>query len=785
MIKNLDFTALTANPVLYRTYSRKNKDGTKESARQIKDRAIKGLKKFKRLTKEEINLITRYYYKNIVFPSGRWMWVGGTDWVEKPENYIGAYNCASVPVDSVKAFRFNALALLQGCGVGTVVETDLIEKLPKIKYPIHIEVVGELGSKYVKGKKENDDSIFFLNVDSEDSLEIHYKIGDSKEGWADAMTHLLEFSSLSASEILDKYSSTYKGLVKDFSSIILKLDPSYIRSKGEPLEGFGGVANPDLLIPGLQAIAEIVNNAVGRQLDSLEVCLITDWAGAIAVSGNVRRSAKLQQGTPTDIKFATSKDGLWTQDSVGNWIIDPKRDVLRISNHTLVYHSKPDVNTIVEAVRKQYYSGEGAIQYAPEAVARCNVDLLDTEAKKQTFIDIYCNNRELAKEYLKKLAGLENLSLEDREFEHRLRRYCANPCFEVIGEKFLCNLSQVHLNNLDPKKEKQQIETFKASTLVALPLLDHIFNIEDFRYSREIDPIIGISFTGLFDFFVNKFGAEWLKWWKTGRDKNYYKAEYFLGSERACLELWKNTVRTTVEDYCKKHGIRQPNRYTVVQPSGTVSLLTNASPGWHPPKATRYIRRITYSKDSSIVQSCIDYGYNVIPSQSCKDESGKLLNDISDPRVTEVLVEIPVEVAWAKVADEVGFNPKDITVLAQLDFYMQVQKYYATHTTSATLELTEPEIESLGYEIHRLIQNDEGYISVALLAKFDSLETFPRFPFEPITYQKYLTEIEAVRQRKVSDDFLALVNKYSSEERASEQGPAACDSDKCLMPEKR
>ena len=28
-----------------------------------------------------------------------------------------------------------------------------------------------------------------------------------------------------------------------------------------------------------------------------------------------------------------------------------------------------------------------------------------------------------------------------------------------------------------------------------------------------------------------------------------------------------------------------PNRYTTVQPAGTKSLLTGASPGWHPPKA--------------------------------------------------------------------------------------------------------------------------------------------------------------------------------------------------------
>lgn len=783
---NCDFTAPTALPLFTRTYSRYKKDGTKESPKEAKDRAINGLRKFGLLTEDELNLIEKYFYANQVFVSGRWFWVGGTEWVEQPKNYIGAYNCASVPVTDWEAFRFNFRALLMGCGVGTGVELFNISQLSKIKYPINLEVIGELGSKYVKGDKTYENSVFFLNSDSEDTLEIQYIIGDSKEGWVDVMTHLLEFSSMSAKEIVQKYRPNFDKNVeiKDYKSVSLKLDPTYIRPKGETLEGFGGKSNPETLIPGLQAITEILNGAVGRQLNSLEVILITDWAGAVAVSGNIRRSAKLQQGSAEDEIFTNSKDNLWVQDEKGNWKIDVKRDVLRLSNHTCVYHSKPDLWTITTAVQNQYYSGEGAIQYAPEAIARCNVDLLDTPERKQEFINLYCENQSYGAVYLQALAVNKKVALSDKELEHRLQRYYSNPCFEVLGKKFLCNLSQVHLNNLDPQDYKQQEQAFRASTLAALPLLSHVFDIEDFRYSREIDPIIGISFTGLFDFFVNAFGKDWLEWWKTGRSKDYKKAQYFLKSERDYLELWKDSVKNTIEEYCKRHNIRQPNRYTLTQPSGSVSLLTNASPGWHPPKATRYIRRITYSKDSPLVQACIDYGYKVIPSQSCKDEYGNLLDDINDSRVNEVLVEIPIEVSWANIADEADFNPKDIDVLAQLDFYMQVQNFYATHTVSATLELSEHEIEPLGHAIHDLIQNDKGYISVALLAKFDSLETFPRLPFEPISYEEYLAELIEIQERRISDDFMALVNKYTTGD-SDEQGPSGCDSDKCLLPEKR
>lgn len=1164
MTINIDFTALTAYPLFYRTYSRYKADGTKESPQEAKDRSIKGLDNFGLLTEEELELIRKYFYANQVFVSGRWFWVGGTEWVEKQKNYIGAYNCASVPVVNWDAFRFNFRALLMGCGVGTVVELDKIEQLPEIKYPINLVEVTELGTNWVEGNPENDDSCFTAYKIDEDTLGIIYTVGDSKEGWVDIATDLLEFSSTS---LVGK-----EGWTVDFyyKQVNLSIDLSYVRPAGIPLKGFGGLSNPEKLEEGLRAIINILNETVGRKLNSLQVCKILAWAGVISVSGNIRRciaygarvsafsgmipiqdikvgdlvltssgeykpvtqkfvqgtqevveiktsvtsiqctsnhrvavfdglksykwkyagelekgdrllsvphtkglptsttdwawllgffigdghadivkskarnggggsvvfamandrfkgllgekllrallsvgytpsvdtkgnctfikvyrkefaeelgqykwawatpiipefiwkgstevrasflaglsdadgtpsrnvlvnstkleflrnvqklalslgiattlherkpkilkgrekiyegchwvhiqgiqsqirtvalinqfavrntftiktvkknglylplefaqelvaigwsggvtktgqkrnanydtllenglvnehwmplevqfvapigkaetfdieveddhefiadgllvhnSARINQGSPDDELFVTSKDNLWVQDAEGNWKIDPKRDMLRLANHTISYHYKPDLETVVNAVSKQYYSGEGAIQYTPEFIARGNADLLDTKDKKLAFIALYCDSKELAKKYLVHLASNKGYKMDDRELEHRINRYGANPCHEVGGANFLCNLSQVHLNMLDPHDTKQQEEAFRASTLCALPLLSHIFDIEDFRYSREIDPIIGISFTGLFDFFVHKFGSGWLEWWKTARSKDYPKAQYYLDSERLCLELWRDSVRITTEEYCKRHNIKQPNRYTVVQPSGSVSLLTNASPGWHPPKATRYIRRITYSADSPIVQACRDFGYNVVPSQSCKDEHGNLLNDINDPRVNEVLVEIPVEVSWASIADEADFNPKDIEVLAQLDFYMQVQKFYATHTVSATLELSEHEMEPLGRAIYELIQKDEGYISTALLAKFESLETFPRLPFEPISHEKYLTELEGVKQRQISDDFLALVNQYSTgESSASEQGPAGCDSDKCLMPERK
>ncbi|HAX80190.1 MAG TPA: ribonucleoside-triphosphate reductase, adenosylcobalamin-dependent, partial [Cyanobacteria bacterium UBA11372] len=183
-----------------------------------------------------------------------------------------------------------------------------------------------------------------------------------------------------------------------------------------------------------------------------------------------------------------------------------------------------------------------------------------------------------------------------------------------------------------------------------------------------------------------------------------------------------------------------------------------------------------------VALACIEYGYNVVPSQSDKDENGNLLNDPFDPRCTEWLVEIPVSVPWADLpgADEIEISK--FSALAQMDFYMQVQKFYTRHNTSATVELRENEIEALGTRIYEAIKEDQGYISAALLARFDDLQTFPRLPFEPIDKQTYERLTREVKTRRKTDDFFAALSRYDLGEMA-EAGPAGCDSDKCLMPD--
>jgi len=168
-------------------------------------------------------------------------------------------------------------------------------------------------------------------------------------------------------------------------------------------------------------IGGILNGAIGRKLTAKECCLLIDEAAKVVVAGSIRRSAGIRQ---FDEAEPVHKLNLWQEGEDGQWRIDPERDAMRMANHTRVYHHKPTEEECIEAVRLQFQSGEGAIQYAPEAIARANADILDTPEKKQEFLKKYTVSQNLAGGYLEGLA-LDKISQE--EIEYRLTIYGLNP----------------------------------------------------------------------------------------------------------------------------------------------------------------------------------------------------------------------------------------------------------------------------------------------------------------------------------------------------------------------
>ena len=153
------------------------------------------IKKYPQL-KEQIEHVYKFVTNKKVLPSMRSMQFGGKP-IEVAPNRV--FNCAYMPLDDWRCFSETMFLLLGGTGVGYSVQRHHIEKLPEIQKP---------NSKRTR----------------------RYLIGDSIEGWADAIKILMR--------------SYFKGGSK------IRFDFSDIRPKGALLVTSGGKA------PGPQPLKE-------------------------------------------------------------------------------------------------------------------------------------------------------------------------------------------------------------------------------------------------------------------------------------------------------------------------------------------------------------------------------------------------------------------------------------------------------------------------------------------------------------------------------------------------
>jgi ribonucleotide reductase, class II len=263
----LDFpaTAPTANPVFFRTYSRFTATG-RETWQQVCTRTLEGLVKLGKLTDAEADIIDRMQRQVKAMPSGRWLWVGGSEWLEQPQNFSGAYNCTSTNVCDWAAFALMMDLAMMGCGTGAILEPDLIGKLPVVRNQLKIAITSEIGGVPIASRQE------LSTVEIADN-KATIRVGDSRQGWVNSYKILLELSS----------DDRFNGEVN------VSIDLSNVRPAGEQLKGFGGMANPVRLPELYGRCAGILNKANGRQLNSVECCLLIDEAAVTIVAGNIRR----------------------------------------------------------------------------------------------------------------------------------------------------------------------------------------------------------------------------------------------------------------------------------------------------------------------------------------------------------------------------------------------------------------------------------------------------------------------------------------------------------------
>jgi ribonucleoside-diphosphate reductase alpha chain len=255
------------------------------------------IKKFPKLEKE-IRENYKFVYDKKVLPSMRSMQFAGKP-IEISPNRI--YNCAFAPIDDYRVFSEIMFLLLGGTGVGYSVQNHHVEQLPEIRKP--------------NAEKTR-----------------RFLIGDSIEGWADAILVLMKAYFFGGSKP-----------VFDFRDI---------RPKGARLITSGGKApGPQPLkecLVKVEGILESKND--GDKLTPIEVHDIVCHIADAVLAGGIRRAALICLFSATDEQMISCKSGAW-------WETNPQRG--RANNSAVLMRHKIDKEYFMDLWKRIEASGAG------------------------------------------------------------------------------------------------------------------------------------------------------------------------------------------------------------------------------------------------------------------------------------------------------------------------------------------------------------------------------------------------------------------------------------------
>jgi len=255
------------------------------------------IKKYPNL-KKEIKENYKFVFDKKVLPSMRSMQFAGKP-IEISPNRI--YNCAFAPIDDYRVFAEIMFLLLGGTGVGYSVQKHHVEQLPEIRKP---------------------------NADK----TRRFLIGDSIEGWADAISVLIKAYFFGGSKP-----------VFDFRDI---------RPKGARLVTSGGKA------PGPQPLKECLIKLEGildskNDADKLTPIEVHDMVCHIAdavLAGGIRRAALICLFSATDEQMISCKSGAW-------WETNSQRG--RANNSAVLMRHKITKEYFLELWKRIEASGAG------------------------------------------------------------------------------------------------------------------------------------------------------------------------------------------------------------------------------------------------------------------------------------------------------------------------------------------------------------------------------------------------------------------------------------------
>jgi adenosylcobalamin-dependent ribonucleoside-triphosphate reductase len=299
-----------------------------------------------------------------------------------------------------------------------------------------------------------------------------------------------------------------------------------------------------------------------------------------------------------------------------------------------------------------------------------------------------------------------------------------NPCAEQPLESYeLCTLVEVHLNRHESKEDFLRTLKFAylyGKTVTLLPTHWQQTNGIMQRNRR-----IGTSLTGIASF----------------------ADEHGLPATREWMDEGYNKIRYYDKKYSEWMCVRESIRVTTVKPSGSVSILSGATPGVHwGPGGKFYLRAIRFGNTDPMLHLFKAAGY----------------------KIELDLVSANTSVVYFPIASGQKRAEKDVTLFEKTALAATAQKYWSDNGVSVTLSF---DTATEKQHIASVLNMYEGQLkAVSFLPMGNTV--YPQQPYSEITEDEY--DYYIGRLAKI--DFSAI---YDGVDNLEAQGEAYCTTDYC------
>lgn len=679
--------------------------------------------------KEETELMYSFMNNFLAFPSGRTMWVGGTETSES--NPACNFNCSFLAINRLSAFLTLFELLMVGTGVGFRVFEKDISQLPSIKKLPEIE----FESYIPRLPQDRIEDSYYQEIDDGKTWKIY--VGDSRKGWIDALEYFLECVF------------TDNGV----TNIILNVDS--IRPMGERINGFGGTASgPEALVGIIQNVHRVVSECPAAKLRSIDCMDICTAVAKGVVAGSSRRSALICLFDQGDLLCANAKVNMPEHKSY-RWQSNNTECVGSLHTNELktFLESNPDsdLDTIIEFID----------QFKPS--------LEWFEEKFQTIAasgEPGINNYLLmcAKRWLAVRKWRPNVPINEI-----WSLYCdvgTNPCHEIIlsagfsqdkeqvgkGVSF-CNLTTLPLQNfviggvLDYNLLEQATRLITRvglrQTCVQMPT-------QELHETQIEERLLGVSATGW------RKMMDMLGWQTAGPE---------IVELQKMMNKWANDEAT---NYAAKLGVPRPLLVTCVKPEGTSSKVFGSSDGLHWEWAPYYIRRIQMSTTDALAKALKTQGFIWHPVPYDLDKHVKGEDTWDRIKVFEAMSEVEKDELFVKsnavqfsfpIKAETTISQGEVSAIEQLENVRSFAINYTDHLPSSTVTVKPDEWDDVAKWVH---SNWKDYITAAFLSYWSG--NYPLLPYEDIDEETYNTLLSSFDLQYVTPTGFkvneSLVNKF-------------------------